>query len=330
MKSGSENRLLGKIAKFEGLDKDMQIKLFSTLAGPCSRDDYTKLLHVLASQVVLISFLEFNDISRHQVRVRSGSKPHSTVVGRGINGTMMPSTLGQSDIIASWYYWLQGSLPKDLHCVESLSTDGFLIYRRLLVDLDLDPLACEKVIVQPGHIVFEKSRSEVVIGAENGYMVIGHSRYRKLREAPFELKPCDKTRKVRSSWRVEETDAILQVSLHLDIGDSVSVDTSVYNIALASWKLSYGGRTLHCSHGSDIGCLVKGEAVEELTPGNDPEAASDSSQWTSMKLFRAHRNNLGQIACLMSTEKSGMVRTEACLRCCLSAAQEQGLDFLID
>ncbi|KAH8744149.1 hypothetical protein BGZ57DRAFT_936615 [Hyaloscypha finlandica] len=325
-------QVMGKIAKFETLDKEAQIQLLLRIPGPCSRDDYTKLLHVLTSQIILISFLEFNDISRHQVRVRSGGKPHNTLVGRGLQGTMTPSTLGQTDIMASWYYWLQGTMPKDLDCVETLSTDGFLIYRRLLLDLNLEPLVCEKIIVEPGHILFDKSRSKMVIGDDQGYMVVGHPQYRKLRSEPFELKPSDKTRKVDRSWNVTEADGVLELGLHLNIGDSVSVDTSIYAIALASWKLSYGGRALNCSHGSDTGSLVKGETIEELTPGNgpEPEPETGSAQWTSMKLFRAHGNNLGQIACLMSTEKRGMVRTEACLRCCLSAAQTEGLDFLID
>ena len=223
-------------------------------------------------------------------------------------------------------------MPKDLDCVETLSTDGVLIYRRLLLDLNLEPLVCEKIIVEPGHILFDKSRSKMVIGDDQGYMVVGHPQYRKLRSEPFELKPSDKTRKVDRSWNVTEADGVLELGLHLNIGDSVSVDTSIYAIALASWKLSYGGRALNCSHGSDTGSLVKGETIEELTPGNglEPEPETGSAQWTSMKLFRAHGNNLGQIACLMSTEKRGMVRTEACLRCCLSAAQTEGLDFLID
>jgi hypothetical protein len=335
---GFGKRVMGRIAAFETLDIDTQHERYASISGPCSRDDYTKLLHLMSSQIILISFLEFNDITRHQIRVRSSSKPHNTLVGRALNGTMSPSTLGQTDLIASWYYWLQGSMPKDLDQIETLSTDGFLIYRNLLLDLNVEPAACEKVIVQPGHIIFDNSRSDVVIGSASGsanatghgYGVAGSPRYTKLRTEGFELKPSDKTGKIHSSWTVLEMNSVLDVGLHLKIGNSVSVDTSVYEIAMASWKLFYGGRALNCRHGCDSGRLVKGETVEESTPGAQMDVNTGSAKWASMKLFRAHGNNLGQIASLMSAEERGMVRTEACLRCCLSAAQEKGLNFLID
>jgi hypothetical protein len=220
-------------------------------------------------------------------------------------------------------------MPKDLARIEALSSDGFIIYRSLLLDLSLDPQACEMVIVQPGHILFDKSRFDTILGREEDCNVIGHPQYRKLRAEPFTLSSTDKTGRVDLFWEVRDTDRVLEVGLHLEIGSSVMIDASVCDIAARSWNLIYDSRNWDCSHGSGKACLVQGEKIEELTPGNELELEV-SREWTSMKLYRSYGNELGQVACLLSTEKRGMVKTEACLRCCLSYSQEKGLDYLID
>jgi hypothetical protein len=197
---GFGKQVIGKIAKFEASGNQAQV--YNTTLGPCSRGDYTKLLRHLTSQIVLISFLRFNDISGSQIRVRSSCKPSMSPIGKIIKGTFTTSTIGQADVLASWYYWLQGSMPKDLARIEALSSDGFIIYRSLLLDLSLDPQACEMVIVQPGHILFDKSRFDTILGREEDCNVIGHPQYRKLRAEPFTLSSTDKTGRVDLFWEV--------------------------------------------------------------------------------------------------------------------------------
>jgi hypothetical protein len=77
------------------------------------------------------------------------------------------------------------------------------------------------------------------------------------------------------------------------------IDASVCDIAARSWNLIYDSRNWDCSHGSGKACLVQGEKIEELTPGNELELEV-SREWTSMKLYRSYGNELGQVACLLS------------------------------
>lgn len=221
-------------------------------------------------------------------------------------------------------------MPKDLAHIEALSSDGFIIYRSFLFDLSLDPQVYEMVIVQPGHILFDKSRFDTILGREEDCTIIGHPQYRKLRAEPFTLHSTDKTGQVNLFWEVRDTDRILEVGLHLEIGSSVMIDASVCDITARSWNLIYDSINWDCCHGSGKACLVQGEMIEELTPGNESELEG-SRERATMKLYWSHGNELGQIACLLCSEKRGMVKREACLRCCLSYSQEKGLDdHLID
>jgi hypothetical protein len=76
--------------------------------------------------------------------------------------------------------------------------------------------------------------------------------------------------------------------------------------------------------------LVNGETIEELTPGNGPKLDDIPEGWKPIKLYKSHDNRLGQVACLLSADGCGLVKTKACLRCCLSTAQKLRLDFVID
>jgi len=320
-KIGFGNQAIGRIARHETCGKQGQVD--SSSIGPRTRFDYTELLRDLASQLVLISFLEFNDISQHQIRVRNSCRASMTPLGRAIRGTLPPSFLRPSDVLASWYYWLEHRLPPDDH-PECLSADGFLIYRSLLLDMSLDPRACEMVIVQPGYILYENSRFDSIQGSAQNVTVIGHPPYRKSRTESFVLRSTDETGQVDLSWNVWEKDRVLIVSFNLGIGSSVSIQASVGDIIARSWNLLCDCRVLNCSYESDTMHLVKGEKIEELTPGKYEALRSP------MELFKSFGNNLGQVACLLSTKKRGMVKRDACLRCCLSYAQEKRLDFLID
>jgi hypothetical protein len=322
----------GKIAEFESLVREEQTRRSTQSRSPCSRDDYSKLLHTLTTQLLLIGFLGLNVPLRNTVYVRSSGQPQNTLIGKAVQCMKAPGSLGQADILSSWYYWIKGVNPKTLDRVEALIADGFLIYRSLLLDTSLNANACETVIVEPGHLTFEKYRTDLIQGYDSGYMVIGHPRHRKRRDGPLVLRSEDKTGHVETHWTVEEARGVIELCLQLrQTSSSVSIDTSVYQIASRSWSLKYGDGSLGCSHGEEYpGTLVSGETIEELTPGNGPELDDIPASWKPIKIYKSHDNHLGQVACLLSAEGHGLVKMEACLRCCLSAAQKSRLDFVID
>ncbi|KAI9851315.1 MAG: hypothetical protein M1824_002730, partial [Vezdaea acicularis] len=294
-------RTLGNITSFESLDGTKKMQRYRQTCEPCSRDDYVRLLHTLTSQVLLLSFLEFNDRSENSIRVRNGSRPHNTVLGRAINGTRKPSSLGQTDVLRSWYYWIAGISPKELDRVDAYSMEGFLVYRNLLFDLSLAPCASETVIVEPGHILFEHRRSDLVVSADHGYAVIGHPQYRERKTGPCRIKSADKTGPVNLIYTVEEQENKLELTLQLKVGDSVTIDTSFHAVAMESWKLEYDDTILDCSHGSAPRTeLISGETIEELTPGFGPELETGPPAWRSLKVFKSYNNSLGEVAALMS------------------------------
>lgn len=146
------------------------------------------------------------------------------------------------------------------------------------------------------------------------------------------LRSEDKTGQIESVWTVEEAYGILELCLQLrDRSSAVWIDTSIYQITQRSWSLLYGDGSLGCPHNEEYsGMLVNGETIEELTPGNGPPPDDIPAGWKPIKVYKSHDNSLGQVACLMSADGRGLVKAEACLRCCLSAAQKLRLDFLID
>jgi hypothetical protein len=330
LKFGKETT--GKIAEFESLDSEEQIQRLTRSRSPCSRDDYSKLLHTLTTQLLLIGFLELNVPSRNAVYVRSSGQPQNTPIGKAVHCMKAPGSLGQADVLSSWYYWIKGVNPKTLDRVEALIADGFLIYRSLLLDTSLNANACETIIVEPGHLTFENYRTNLIQGYDSGSMVVGHPCHRERKTGPLVLRSRDKTGPMETHWTVEEAHGVLELCLQLrQTSSSVSIDTSVYQIASRSWSLTYGDGSLGCSHGEEYpGTLVSGETIEELTPGNGPELDDTPASWKPIKIYKSHDNHLGQVACLLSADGRGLVKRNACLRCCLSAAQKSRLDFVID
>ena len=185
----------------------------------------------------------------------------------------------------------------------------------------LAPEAYETVVVQPGHFQFEGFRAKSLLGADLGYMVIGHPVYCKTTEGPKKLKSQDKTGPVKLSYAVDEVEGILEMSLQFKVGSAVTVDTSLYAIAQVCWKLAHGDYLIGCPHTcNNEGMLARGEVINESTPGNGPEPIDRPKGWKHLKLFRSHKNDLGQIAGLMSTDGLGLVKGEACLHCCICYA----------
>jgi len=102
---------------------------------------------------LLIAFLGCNRTTRENVRVRITSSPQNSPIGRLIHGLKEPEPLAQSDVLNSWYFWIQGNRPKDQvgrYAAEVLTANGFIIYRSLLLDLSLGPESCETVMVEAG------------------------------------------------------------------------------------------------------------------------------------------------------------------------------------
>jgi hypothetical protein len=330
IKFGKET--IGKIAEFESLNREEQIRVSTRAHKPWSRDEYSKLLHTLTSQLLLICFLGFGVTSQNSIHVRSSCEPQNTSLGKAVKCLRDPGRLGQTDILCSWYHWIKGASPKDFDCVDAFTTEGFLIYRSLLLDINLSAEACETVVVEPGHLMFENYRTTAIQGYDSGYMVIGHPRHRKRRDGPLKLRSGDKTGQIETQWTAEEVHGVLELTLQLHgRSSSVSIDTSIYQIAKRSWSLLYGDSSIGCSHDEEYpGMLVNGETIEELTPGNGPKLDDIPEGWKPIKLYKSHDNRLGQVACLLSADGRGLVKAKACLRCCLSTAQKLRLDFVID
>jgi hypothetical protein len=325
---------MGKIAEFEQMTETEQFQKRTRVNRALSRIDYSRLAHLLACQLSLICFLGFNDISKANIRVRSTSDPRNTVLGRALNCMKKPMAFGQTHAMSSWYQWIKGKPPRDLDRVEALSTEGFLIYRSLLFDISLNPDLCEMVTVEPGHLSFEEYRPQILMGYESGHMVTGPASYNKMLKGPARLRPKDETGAISVTWHVDESHGILESSLNLRLDRSgVQIMTSVYQVVEASWRILYGDRSIGCTHDEEsVWSLLDGEEVEELNAGNFSSPDLVPSSWRAIKLYRSHDNAIGQVACLLSTdpEARGMVRRDACLRCCVSAANKMRLDFVID
>ncbi|ORY15051.1 hypothetical protein BCR34DRAFT_598754 [Clohesyomyces aquaticus] len=335
-------RTLANIADFEALCQKDQMQRRSLKNKPQSREDYASIVHTLTTHVLLISFLCFNETSMSAIRVRSSSDPRNSAMGKTLACMKDPKPLGQSDILGSWYHWIKGSSPKSLDNVDVFVVDGFLVYRNLLLQLDLSPNACETIVVEAGHLQFQDCRADVVRSAFDSATIIGSAAVSSL-NGPCKLRAKDKTGHVNARWSVDEVQGTLELGITLKCANSgIQVDTSISTIAKRAWSLLYGDKSIGCSHEEDyVGRLIEGQTLDELVPGSlfqdraypVPDRTSKLPPgYRTVKLYRAHGNDLGQIACLMSgSEKSqGFVRRDACLRCCVSFAQREGLDFVVD
>lgn len=330
---------IGKIVEFEGLEIGEQMSRRSKTNHASSREDYARLVRMLTAQLLLICFLCVKGASKNNIRVRCGIAPQNSILGKAIKCMDDPEPLGQSDILYSWYYWIKGQNPRDFengYGPDILTADGHLIYRNLLLDLSLGPDSCEMVGVEPGHLEFVDYRPSLVRGQDYGATVSEAPYYQKLLQSPSKLRSRDKTGRIEIAWQADEMEGMLDLSMETQSKKAPSfIVGSVYQLAKRSWTLVYGDRSLGCNHDEErVGALATGEAIQITTPGNE-RAFQDTntlSNWTAVRLYSAHDNNNGQIACLLSTSEDsrGMVRREACLRCCVTAAQKMGLDFIID
>jgi hypothetical protein len=152
---------------------------------------------MLTAQLLLICFLCVKGASKNNIRVRCGISPQNSILGKAIKCIDDPEPLGQSDILYSWYYWIKGQKPKDFengYGAEIFTVDGHLIYRNLLLDLNLGPVLYEMVGMEPGHFEFVDYRPSLVRGQDYGYMVPEAPYYQKLLRSPSKLRPGDKTR----------------------------------------------------------------------------------------------------------------------------------------
>jgi len=325
----------GKIAEFESLDREQQLARRLQTNHALDRRDYARLAHMLTTQLLLIAFLRFNTSTKDRVRVRSTCSPQSSELGRAIKNLRKIDSLKQSDVMYSWYFWLHGKSPKTPdgnYGLDVITTEGYLIYRNILLDLSLSPESCEMVTIEPGHIRSENQRLTEIRGPTNGFDVHQEPHYRKELQARAKLRPADRTGPLQISWTANEGDDSLELEMRLKSKVSgIHFSASVYQIVTQSWSLYYGDRSLGCTHDEDrVGALAEGERVEVVSAGVLP--MQEPSAWKPLLLLSANGNELGQIACLLSAPEKfrGMIRKEACLRCCITACEKNGLDFLID
>lgn len=343
--------IMGKITEFEDLDYNQQMERRLRTNHALDRRDFARLTHVLTTQLLLITLLkgndfnpllEGNDLNREQVRVRSSYSPVDSNLGVAIKKLNSLKPLHSSDALYSWHYWLHGGPPKTpesnygLGGPDAIATDGYLIYRSLLLDLNLCPDSCEMVTVEPGHICLDNQRFTEVRGPNDIVLVEGKPYYCERLQAQAKLKSRDHTGDIDLRWRVAEGDSSSSLDLEMVLrgkssrNSQLKIEASVYQIAKLSWGLQYGDRSLGCKHEEDrVGEAFEGEEIEVISAG---ELRKSDSRWEPLQLLSAKGNNLGQVACLLSTppDSRGMVRREACVRCCVTACNKRGLDFLID
>ena len=148
----------------------------------------------------------------------------------------------------------------------------------------------------------------------------------------------DRVGKIQSVWYVDEDKEGngLDLTVTLDLG-IFRTHTCPYQVLRDGWLLWYGDRSLECTHERECEAqLNHEESIHVLSAGSlsvsHREVGGEGSHQKQLRLYRSHGNNLGQIACFFSENGSprGMVRREACLRCCITAALKMGLDFVID
>ncbi|KAK0719295.1 hypothetical protein B0H67DRAFT_572843, partial [Lasiosphaeris hirsuta] len=324
---------LGKMAEFEDLGAEQKAAKRTQTNHALDRRDYARLVYMLATQLILIAFLQHSPSTAEKLRVRSTCQPQNSELGRAIRTLSKVEPLRQSDVLYSWYFWLCGKPPKrpeSDYGLEVITTDGYMIYRSLLLDLNLSPESCETVTIEPGHICSGGQRLAEVRGPDQGHLVFQEPHHREVLEGPgAKLRPQDRTGPLQLSWTVEEGDHSVDLEMHLKSRTSgLALSASIYQVSKLSWGLQYGDRLLGCTHDEErVGSLMAGEQVEIVSAG----ALERKTSWGPLLILSANDNDLGQIASLLSAPENsrGMVRRDACLRCCVTACNKTGLDFLI-
>jgi len=333
-------RISGKISQFADLDRDRQMELRRQTCHALNRKDFAQLTRMLTTQLLLITLLKYNGLNNEQVRVRSSCSLEHSELGMAVKKLNNLKPLRLSDALFSWHFWLHGRPPQTpesnygLGGPDVLAIDGYLVYRSLLFDLNLSPNACEMVTVEPGHICLDDRRLAEICGPDEIPVVNGEPYYREHLQARAKLKSRDSTGPVDLTWTAaadEDSNSSLDLGLLLRSRNSgLEITASVYHIAKLSWGLQYGDRSLGCEHDEDrVGEVFEGERIEVTSAG---KLRKSNSEWKALQLLSANGSDLGQIACLLSAppDSYGMVRGEACLRCCVTACNRKGLGFLID
>ncbi|KAK9425352.1 hypothetical protein SUNI508_13088 [Seiridium unicorne] len=328
--------IIAKIASFEDMEEEGKLRERQRMNHALDRRDFARVTHMLATQLLLISFLQCNDSSKGLLRVRSTCQPQNSVLGRSIRALNKMETIGQSDVLYSWYYWLRGQscpLPQSNYGFDVIIAEGYLIYRNILLDLNLSPESSELVTIEPGHILSQEQRHSEVRGHDNGYSVLDVPHFQAKLTGPEKLRSRDHTGPLHLAWRIEEGEGFMDLTVDLESRNiEFQISASIYQIVKETWKLHYGDRSIGCNHEEErVGTLTEGEVVDVMSAGALKDQ-NNPSPWKPLVLLSAHGNDRGQVACLLSAapDWSGMVRRDACLRCCVTACLQMGLDFLID
>lgn len=273
------------------------------------------------------------------MRVRSTCAVDYSKLGIATRDLDKLKPLRESDVLYSWHYWLhneQVSEPESDYGLDVIGTHGYIVYRSLLLERNLNPSSCEMVMVEPGHICLDNRRLTEIRGSVDVPLMTGKPRYREYLKAPAKLKSRDHTGRIDLSWVVAEGDTSVNLEMALEGKSSgITASLSLYQIAKLSWNLEYGDQLLGCTHGTDrVGEVFDGEDIEVVSAGdlNELNASKADLEWKPLLLLSANNNDLGQIACLLSAppDLRGMIRTQACLRCCVTEFFKKGLNFLID
>ncbi|KAJ9418018.1 hypothetical protein QL093DRAFT_2118487 [Fusarium oxysporum] len=269
-------RIMGKIAEFEDMSEEEKVGKRLRTNHALDRRDFARVVHMLTTQLLLLTFLTGNNYTKDCVRVRSTCLPQNSTLGRAIRTFESVDKMGQSDVLYSWYYWLHGSQPSEPrgnYSFDVLTTEGYLVYRSLLSDLNLKPESCEMITVEPGHILSEDQRIPEIRGYDDGYSIQERSHYHEQMKGPAKLRPSDHTGKLRLSWQVEVGDDSMDLAMSLKSEKTgFEVCGSVYQVAKESWKLHYGDRSIGCIHEEErVGTLAEGETLDVFSAGALPE-----------------------------------------------------------
>ncbi|OAA60418.1 hypothetical protein SPI_05542 [Niveomyces insectorum RCEF 264] len=349
------------IARFESARDDAERRRLSRSGMARSRDEFRRLLCELTAQLVLIAFAESPSMLDGRVRVRGEAA--ATPVGCAMDGTTTPRPLATSDVLASWYEWVGGSAlpPSDREAwkpyrpawgthrpewetdppeweTELQSVDGYMIYKAALLDIDRHPRCIEAVAVVPGHVQFEEQRWDRIQGSILRSRPPPPAYHEVLTGPATRVQQVDRVGRASSTYYVrgDLDDTILYLTVTLHLGH-VNIETSASGIIESKWCLWPGDRaSLLCRHEHRHPAqLAEGESVFAQSAGDAKALAAtgqDHPSQTLLRLYRSHGNPLGQIGCLLCEDNPsrGIIRGDACLGCCLKAAFQQGLDFVID
>jgi hypothetical protein len=167
-------RIMGRIAEFDDLSEEEKVCKRLRTNHTLDQRDFARVVHMLITQLLLLTFLTGNNPTKDYIRIRSTCLPQNSILRRAIRAFQSVDRMGQSDVLYSWYYWLHGSQPPEPranYSFDVLTTEGYLIYRSLLSDFNLNLESYEMITIEYGYILSEDQRIPKIHGYNKGYSI---------------------------------------------------------------------------------------------------------------------------------------------------------------